>query len=157
TVNTQVQCDCCGLMVRLTDGDDCPRCGYPVTLEKETQFLADNLQNLQRVATHGGASLTVTALIARYQQRQNYLWWLRTQQTSLITPTMPVQQQSSTANIFPPSESYENGETKPFAPVENPGTPSAVVPEKLAEETLARLPEKLPVAQGPVQPSLQVP
>src|SRR5439155_1133172 len=123
-MNTQVRCDCCGLMVRLTDGDDCPRCGYPVAQEKEERFLSDNIRNLQRVAAYGGASLPVATLIARYQQRQNYLWRLRTQQTPLSTaPTMPVQQQGSTAKLFPTPEPLVAGTTKPAASVQNPITP----------------------------------
>ena len=60
-------CDCCGLPITTVTTDDCPRCGYPITAAKEEQFLASSLLSLDRVATFGGANITVTQLIERYR------------------------------------------------------------------------------------------
>ncbi len=51
----------------------CPRCGYPVDALKEERFLQNAVSDLQRVATYGGANLTVVQLIQRYQARLHAL------------------------------------------------------------------------------------
>ena len=57
-------CDCCGLHVKPGSREDCPRCNYPLNLVKEERFLASSILDLQRVADHGGANVTVRDLIA---------------------------------------------------------------------------------------------
>src|SRR5437588_2818404 len=76
-------CDSCGLPIELQVGEDCPRCGYPINVLKEEQFLETALQDLQRVATYEGANVTVAGLIKRYQQRLNYLRQRKTVSTSV--------------------------------------------------------------------------
>src|SRR5450631_1181360 len=66
-------CDCCGFSITREIGDDCPRCGYPLNTEKEEQFLASSLLSLKRVATYGGANITVAQLLERYRLRLNSL------------------------------------------------------------------------------------
>ena len=66
-------CDSCGLLIDLRSGENCPRCGYPVSPPKEEQFLEAAIRDLQRIATYGGANLTVAGLIQRYSSRLNYL------------------------------------------------------------------------------------
>src|SRR5436305_10635442 len=66
-------CDCCGLPIKPGPGEDCPRCNYPISRIKEEYFLESSLRDLQRVAVHGGANVTVGNLIARYRTRLNYL------------------------------------------------------------------------------------
>ncbi len=67
-------CDCCSLpLSNLSSGGGCPRCGYPVDALKEERFLQTAVGDLRRVATYGGAGLTVVQLIQRYQVRLNYL------------------------------------------------------------------------------------
>ncbi len=66
------RCDSCGTVA---DHDDeyCPVCGYPLDRLKEDTFLQTSLHDLQRVARYGGANITVSQLIARYQRRLAYL------------------------------------------------------------------------------------
>ncbi|HET9921681.1 MAG TPA: hypothetical protein VFQ30_17700 [Ktedonobacteraceae bacterium] len=78
-------CDCCGLPIRPDAGEDCPRCHYPIDIQKEQHFLETSLRDLQRVAQYGGAKLTVTDLIRRYQSRLAYLNNLQAQSA---TPTL---------------------------------------------------------------------
>ena len=66
-------CDCCGLTIRPESGEDCPRCNYPISNNKEERFLEFSLRDLQRVSDYGGANLTVSGLIGRYSKRLNYL------------------------------------------------------------------------------------
>ena len=75
-------CDSCGLPIELQMGEDCPRCGYPINVLKEEQFLETSLRDLQRVATYEGANITVAGLIKRYQERLNYLRQRKTIATS---------------------------------------------------------------------------
>ncbi|HLZ56099.1 MAG TPA: hypothetical protein VKR06_04060 [Ktedonosporobacter sp.] len=90
-------CDCCGLPIHPRAGEACPRCGYPVNLFEEESFLGISLRNLQRVATYGGASLTVTQLIHRYQARLEVLRQLN------VLPVPPSQNRQPSAPISPPS------------------------------------------------------
>ena len=78
-------CDCCGLSITHITGDDCPRCGYPIDAAKEEQFLASSLLSLDRVATFGGANMTVTQLIGRYRRRLSYLQKAKTLRAELNT------------------------------------------------------------------------
>ncbi|GLV56541.1 hypothetical protein KDH_33810 [Dictyobacter sp. S3.2.2.5] len=49
------------------------RCGYPMDLAREKAFLSRAIGELARVATHGGAKITVSDLISRYERRLDYL------------------------------------------------------------------------------------
>ncbi len=71
-------CDSCGLPINPEAGENCPRCGYPVSPPTEEHFLEAAIRDLQRVATYGGANLTVAGLIHRYQSRLKYLQDIRT-------------------------------------------------------------------------------
>jgi hypothetical protein len=84
-----LHCDCCGLSINPQAGEDCPRCGYPISLAKEERFLSTAISDLERVATHGGANLTVASLIARYQTRLSYLQKVREKASVVVnTPTV---------------------------------------------------------------------
>jgi hypothetical protein len=72
-VSLSTICDCCGLLIKPGSGDICPRCNYPLNVAKEERFLESSIRDLQRVAYHGGANLTISSLIARYQSRLTYL------------------------------------------------------------------------------------
>lgn len=80
-------CDSCGLPINPQAGENCPRCGYPVSPPREERFLEGTIRNLQRVATYGGANLTVAGLIQRYQSRLKYLQDISS--TAAITPVNP--------------------------------------------------------------------
>ncbi len=67
------RCDCCGLPVNPQAVEDCPRCNYPVSPVKEARFLESAISDLQRVADHGGANLSVRDLVYRYQWRLHTL------------------------------------------------------------------------------------
>ncbi len=67
------RCDCCGLPVNPQAVEDCPRCNYPVSPVKEARFLESAISDLQRVADHGGANLSVDDLVHRYQSRLHAL------------------------------------------------------------------------------------
>ncbi len=82
-------CDCCGLPITTVTTDDCPRCGYPITAAKEEQFLASSLLSLDRVATFGGANITVTQLIERYRRRLSYLQKAKTLRAELSSQKTP--------------------------------------------------------------------
>src|SRR5258707_458759 len=71
-------CDSCGLPINPEAGENCPRCGYPVSPPTEEHFLEAAIRDLQRVATYGGANLTVAGLIYYYQSRLKYLQDIRT-------------------------------------------------------------------------------
>ena len=77
-------CDCCGLIVDPEVIEVCPRCKYPVKLEKEERFLESSIQELQRVSTYGGGSIKVDELIRRYKSR---LFALR-HYTTVIAPAI---------------------------------------------------------------------
>lgn len=67
------RCDCCGLSTNPHMGENCPRCGYPISVQKEEQFLEHWIRDLQRVTTYGGAQATVTNLLQRYRMRLGVL------------------------------------------------------------------------------------
>src|SRR5579875_89117 len=70
---TNPACNCCGFPVIPWKGGNCPRCHYPVNMQEELLFLEVSINHLRRVAQYGGANLTVSDLIGRYQSRLNYL------------------------------------------------------------------------------------
>jgi hypothetical protein len=72
---SMARCYCCGQPVDPRLQEDCPRCQYPVTLDKEMLFLEAGLRDLQRSASYGGERLTVDELIRRYAARLDVLRW----------------------------------------------------------------------------------
>lgn len=66
-------CDCCGLTVDTTQIELCPRCQYPVQLEREQRFLETALHDLKRVMHYGGAAISVSDLAGRYEGRLQFL------------------------------------------------------------------------------------
>lgn len=71
---TVPRCNCCGQPLSDTSvGENCLHCGYPIDVQKEERFLEASLYDLQRVATYGGANITVNALIHRYRDRLLFL------------------------------------------------------------------------------------
>ena len=58
-------------------GEECPRCQYPIELEKEKSFLKRSLHDLVRVATYQHRNVTVGQLIVQYQARLNTLQQVR--------------------------------------------------------------------------------
>src|SRR6266446_405521 len=82
-------CDCCGLPVNPQAVEDCPRCHYPVSPDKEVRFLESAISDLQRVASYGGANLRVADLVIRYQSRLHTL-----RQLLATSPAVPLVQQS---------------------------------------------------------------
>ena len=132
-------CDCCGLPIKPGAGEECPRCQYPVSLVKEERFLESALRDLQRVADHGGANLTIRGLIARYRTRLNYIHILQAgvfpQKVAAIQPPLPL-------------ETKEPG--KVVAP---PITPQAVQPSVLPVLPLERIPSGVPSPQPPTAPA----
>jgi hypothetical protein len=114
-------CDCCGLPIRPDFGEDCPRCHYPLSLVKEELFLEASLRDLQRVANHGGANLTISGLIGRYRIRQDYLRRLKASVVStypiLIQSARPLEQ--SPTNIASPQPVIPQ-EVVPLVPTFSP-------------------------------------
>ncbi len=80
------RCDCCGQPIASDLESDCSKCGYPIAPEKERIFLESSIRNLRRVAAHGGATMTVTDLVQRYQTRLDVLNY-QLQQVSAFTNT----------------------------------------------------------------------
>ncbi|MBO0793968.1 MAG: hypothetical protein J2P36_23870, partial [Ktedonobacteraceae bacterium] len=103
-------CDCCGQPVDLARGDICPRCGYPVLPEKEERFLVTAIQDLRRVADHGGNLLSVGQLLGRYQARLAVLRQF-TAAATLPTPVL----------VAPPPPAAS------MAPVRTPEVPAATL------------------------------
>ncbi|GER86141.1 hypothetical protein KDW_03030 [Dictyobacter vulcani] len=86
-------CDCCGLSI--ASSQDCPRCGYPTELTKEKHFLEQSLLDLGRVVTFGGAALSISDLMSRYQRRLSYLSKVQNQ------PVAEAKKQASDAEESP--------------------------------------------------------
>ncbi len=112
-------CDCCGLQVA-TLQTDCPRCGYPIDASREESFLHHALDDLQRVITYGGASLTITQLLQRYQARLNYL----EQQKELAhyenEPAVINNQSKISSQLSPSHPEIMETQIPPAAPVFSP-------------------------------------
>src|SRR5579885_920138 len=118
-------CDCCGLPLSPQMGEDCPRCGYPIAVFKEEQFLISSLRDLRRVADHGGANMTVRQLIVRYQSRLNFLQQVEMAPASIAAPPVvpvpeaeKVQSPVQLATTLPPVKMQEPAQ--PVAPVVRP-------------------------------------
>ncbi len=130
-------CDCCGLHVKPGSREDCPRCNYPLHLVKEERFLASSILDLQRVADHGGANVTVRDLIARYMTRLNYLHSLQAgvfpQRVATIQPALPQEAREPGRILIPPVVPQVvkpmMGEHLPVPPqAKQPGIPPAGPP-----------------------------
>src|SRR5581483_3985055 len=100
-------CNCCGLPLSPQMGEDCPRCGYPIAIFKEEQFLISSLRDLRRVADHGGANITITQLMRHYQNRLDLL--RQVQQTPVpfagaqsVAPTPQTEKVQIPVQLFPP-------------------------------------------------------
>src|SRR5579885_1039764 len=128
------RCDCCGLPLSSQMGEDCPRCGYPIALFKEEQFLISSLHDLRRVADHGGANITVTQLMRHYQSRLNFL---RHVQQVPAPPVASVSQTETVQALTQPSREMLTS-AQPVAPVVQPSVPIAAR-VSLAHEAPARV------------------
>ncbi len=134
------RCDCCGLVIDRNFGDYCPRCGYPIEINKEERFLEESIRNLQRVATYGGAQATVTTLIQRYQARHNAL---RQQQfAGLAQQNAPIPAQPE-PTIIPP--------------IMPTNTPVAEAPVRKQNENVAQAQAPLASTNAPRQSSTPPP
>lgn len=126
-------CDCCGLVVDTTKTEICPRCQYPVKLEREQWFLEATLRDLKRVIHYGGASISVRDLVKRYEGRLQVLHYRRDRgPTPLLPPTLlshvlteqpqvqPVRRSEGTGHPMPPVSEAQSPTlthvTKPFIP-----------------------------------------
>ncbi|GCE16853.1 hypothetical protein [Dictyobacter kobayashii] len=121
------RCDCCGLPIPGSE-DECPRCGYPVELSKEKQYLRGTIRNLARVATHGGAAITVTDLLSRYQRRLDYLVGVEAQanaQAQNVSRPTAVLPQFVAASVRPlePKRPAVPVPSSPAVPTNQPLTP----------------------------------
>ncbi len=103
-------CDGCGLPISgAPPGDYCPRCGYPINRDKEEQFLNSSIRDLQRVAAYGGANMTITNLIQRYQGRLRFLYQTKmapvqiAQEPSQVEPLQSVTPQASSERVVSPA------------------------------------------------------
>src|SRR5579883_3160464 len=118
-------CDCCGLPLSPQMGEDCPRCGYPIAVFKEEQFLISSLRDLRRVADHGGANMTVRQFIVRYPSRLNFL-----QQVQLATTLPPVKMQEPAQPVAP----VVRPSISPVTPIGRPPVqPAATRPSPVRE------------------------
>ena len=148
-------CDCCGLPIRPGAGEDCPRCKYPIDLAKEGRFLESSLCDLQRVADHGGANVTVRDLIARYRTRLNYLHSLQAgvfpQRVATIQPALPQEAREPGRVLIPPVVPQVvkpmTGEHMPVPPqAKQPGIPPAGTPAPSQTQASRVEAHKTPVA-----------
>ncbi len=96
------RCDCCGLSVAGGFGEDCPRCGYPLLVAKEQQFLQRSIGDLQRVAQYGGGSMSVLNLLARYSGRLHYLGLIGLNNSGARTFSSPAPASTSEIVSVPP-------------------------------------------------------
>jgi hypothetical protein len=142
-------CDCCGLAIDTPAGEDCPRCSYPISPPKEKLFLTSAIRDLQRVASHEGANITIVGLIRRYQARLNYLDQLDVASATarpLIAPpskVVPTPLTAKPSEIVPsssPVSPYEADVSLPYIPhvgVVPPAPP--VAPVEKAPEVVSHL------------------
>ncbi len=84
-------CDCCGLMVDITQVEFCPRCQYPVQPEQEQRFLEAMIYDLKRVMRYGGASIRVVDLAWRYEGRLQFLLSHKDRRAAQPEPALPAQ------------------------------------------------------------------
>ena len=144
------RCDCCGAFIQLQAGDFCPRCGYPVTMPREAQFLEESIRNLQRVATYGGAQATVTNLLLRYRTRlsvvRQQLHATASRQNASLLPQSEVvlpsnvgrpvsplsmDNQVPSATYMPHVSAEQASVTPPIPPVQKPLTSTSSAPQEM--------------------------
>ena len=162
-----LHCDCCGLVIHGQAGEDCPSCGYPISPPKEKRFLTSVIRDLQRVATHGGANITVAGLIRRYQARLNYLNQFDVAPAPASLPVVPPSKVAPAERIAPaqspalpeerPSEivpalvsPYEADKSLPYIPyaeVVPPPPPASAVAKP--SEVVPPPPSVAPVGKSP--------
>jgi len=110
-------------------GEDCPRCGYPIAIFKEEQFLIASLRDLRRVADHGGANITVTQLMGHYQNRLNLLRQIRQAPVPFVVaqPVVPAPQTEKVQVPIQPVLSQPSAtiqaSPQPVTPVVRPSIP----------------------------------
>src|SRR5437660_633112 len=139
------RCDCCGLPLSPQMGEDCPRCGYPIAIFKEEQFLISSLRDLRRVADHGGAHITVTQLMNHYQARLNFL--RQVQQAPVpfdvaqaVAPAPQTEKVQVPVQPIAPQPSVKmQAPAQPVAPVVHSPVPSVVARPSLVQEVPARV------------------
>ncbi|GHO86124.1 hypothetical protein [Dictyobacter formicarum] len=118
------RCDCCGLPIAGNE-NECLRCGYPMEHSKEKAFLTGAIRDLARVAAHGGAAITVSALLSRYQRRLDYLASLDVQNqeqpagrsaSTVTTSTRPVEVKQPVVPVASQQVPSANQPIKPAVP-----------------------------------------
>ncbi len=83
-------CNCCGQAVVFAGVEICPNCQYPLDPENEQHFLETSIRDLGRVMRYGGASITVAALVRRYEGRLQFLLHLKAQQADSLSVASPL-------------------------------------------------------------------
>lgn len=153
-------------------GEECPRCQYPIELEKEKGFLRRSLQDLVRVATYQHRNITVGQLIVQHQARLNTLQQIRLEipapmpltppapAMSAQAPSVMSEKQVPTLPISAPVEHIHNGmpSVEPTrvvqpGPAQSPISPAIPVTANTSrsEEAFAPNPEPQAVARPPRQ------
>ncbi|WP_201387569.1 hypothetical protein [Ktedonobacter sp. SOSP1-52] len=153
-------------------GEECPRCQYPVELEKEKNFLRRSIQDLVRVAAYQHRNITVGQLIVQHQARLNTLQQIRleipapmpltppTPAMNTQAPSVVSEKQVPTLPISAPVDHIHNGmpSVEPTrvvqpGPAQSPISP--VIPVRAntsrSEEALAPSPEPQAVTRSPRQ------
>ncbi|GHO96176.1 hypothetical protein KSF_062240 [Reticulibacter mediterranei] len=132
-------CNCCGLPnSTIQIGADCPRCGYPVDALKEERFLHHAISDLQRIVTYGGANLTITQLIQRYQARLSDLERQKALAQQNNKELVAVNNQSETPSQSRPLHSQTAAiQTPPAVPVTAPVVP--VLPAQSGPEQAGKM------------------
>ncbi len=137
-------CNCCGLPIDPQVGENCPRCNYPISPPKEELFLESTLRDLRRVATYGGANITVAGLIQRYQTRLNFLRHLKiSAAVATNAPTLPAEVPLAVVDTHAPTLPAE--QPLAVAAADAPIAPMAPVPKPVPLVPVA----PMPVASSP--------
>jgi len=137
-------CNCCGLPIDPQVGENCPRCNYPISPPKEELFLESTLRDLRRVATYGGANITVAGLIQRYQTRLNFLRHLKiSAAVATNAPTLPAEVPLAVVDTHAPTVPAE--QPLAVAAADAPIAPMAPVPKPVPLVPVA----PMPVASSP--------
>ncbi len=132
-------CDCCGLPIDPKVGENCPRCNYPISPPKEELFLESTLRDLRRVATYGGANITVAGLIQRYQTRLNFLRHLKiSAAVATNAPTLPAEVPLAVIDTHAPTLPAE--QPLAVAAADAPIAPMARMPKPIPPVPVAPVP-----------------
>ncbi|GCE10522.1 hypothetical protein [Tengunoibacter tsumagoiensis] len=119
-----LRCDCCGTPVDVQAASVCRTCGYPVDRVQEIVFLQQQVQNLQRVADHGGAQITIAQLIERYRRRL-----LQLTQASVVAQSPSEEKPLAPANAVS-SEQPLPGDYPAATPPPSAGSPQSFLTEQ---------------------------